>query len=104
MSEREDQTEWRYLSRGVARHAIRGGGQVQHFSLAQCGRQPGLGQDWHGTGSQAEYEHCASLPECGRCLMTMGRCGQCRKRGCPRCEREAAWGRRLQRAGRLRLG
>ncbi len=52
---------WRYTRRGWARHKI----GSNWDSL--CGLD--LAEDeWHGTGTQDEYERLASLPKCTRCM------------------------------------
>lgn len=58
---------WRYLRQGKVRHALSYG----TARMAQCGRGPGLWDDWLGTGSQAEYERAAELPTCTRCLKAL---------------------------------
>lgn len=57
--------EWRYLPRGTVKHALR----YAMARYAVCGVGPRWfdPDDWHGTGSQTEYETVEALPECRRC-------------------------------------
>lgn len=68
MSTIADHVEWRYVAAGKVRHAHRSG--VAHESV--CGRWVFDPAWWLGTGSQAEYERCASLPMCKTCLLRLG--------------------------------
>lgn len=61
--------EWRYLPYGRVRHLMYGSGNV----LAHCGAQAFPAIEWRGTGSQQEYEQCASLPKCKVCLRQVAR-------------------------------
>lgn len=65
--------EWHYVPRGKVTHARkrRSGGLD---GTARCGTAPAWYEpiDWHGTGSQAEYERAAALPKCRRCLRLTG--------------------------------
>lgn len=57
--------EWRYIEFGHVKHALRRSSD----RAALCGTGPHwCAPDWYGTGSQAEYERVAELPECRRCL------------------------------------
>jgi hypothetical protein len=55
---------WRYTRTGRSKHALR----YSSDHVAECGVGPGFGEDWLGTGRQSEYEKCAVLPACKRCL------------------------------------
>jgi hypothetical protein len=59
--------EWRYLVKGRVIHAINDD-EVKSWMRAWCGARPPLGDDWRGTGNQAEYERAALLPCCKLCL------------------------------------
>ncbi len=62
---------WRYLPGRRIKHALRAAGwQGGHEPVALCGIGPAWyvpATEWRGTGSQAEYEHVAEVPECKRC-------------------------------------
>lgn len=63
--------EWRYLPLGHVRHALqRNGGDLA--AVAVCGRGPLFPTDWHGTGSQREYDTVAELRACRDCARHMG--------------------------------
>lgn len=69
MATAADQYEWHYLPRGRAAHARGGAFGSRHYT-ARCGTSPALGlgaAEWHGTGTQDEYERAAELPRCRRC-------------------------------------
>lgn len=55
--------EWRYTRDGRVKHALR----HSTDALSLCGVGPWVSSEWRGTGSQAEYERRAMLPECRRC-------------------------------------
>ncbi len=60
-----NEEEYRYVARGKYKHSF--GFQVpSDYSAARCGTTP-KGYSWLGTGSQAEREKLARLPECSRC-------------------------------------
>ncbi len=61
-----DSHEWRYLPGGKVVHAL----SYAAARVATCGTGPVwfAPDGWYGTGTQAEYEHAASLPQCKRCL------------------------------------
>lgn len=62
---------WRYLPKGKVKHALseRDGSFPRASSL--CGTSPQWfvprGEQWWGTGTQAEYDMVETLPECRRC-------------------------------------
>jgi hypothetical protein len=56
--------ERRYLPGGAVRHLLR----AATDAAAVCGIGPWTYADWHGTGSQSEYEMTESLPDCKLCL------------------------------------
>jgi hypothetical protein len=60
---------WRYLDGGRCRHAVpQWTHHVGHAPRAVCGLETFRAEDWHGSGSQVEYETATSLPECRRCV------------------------------------
>lgn len=61
--------EWRYLPTGRVRHAL---AKTDHVGAA-CGLSVWRAWDWHGTGSQREYETVAGVPECRSCVKAMSR-------------------------------
>lgn len=67
---RSDHAEWRYLHRGQVVHGL--SSHVSPREDAACGVRPTFLEDWHGTGTQAEYERAAELPRCRRCLARLG--------------------------------
>lgn len=69
MGSPEERYEWRYLRSGKRTHALV---PPVGRECAECGMGPALFDDWHGTGTQAEYERAASLPKCRRCLTAIG--------------------------------
>ncbi len=60
---------WRYLPRGRVRHAVGfcSTRVTGHDRFAMCGLEPWVDTTWLGTGSQAEYDRVAAMPECRRC-------------------------------------
>lgn len=60
---RADHFEWRYLSGGVVKHALRSAEQA----VALCGAAPWLSRYWYGTGSQQECETLQALRPGMRC-------------------------------------
>lgn len=56
-------TEYRYSSGGRVKHALDSPSETS----AWCGFEVFRSSDWHGTGSQVEYEVAASLPMCKNC-------------------------------------
>jgi hypothetical protein len=56
-------TEWRYVPKGVAKHAL----TDPRSTVAECGFSVWSADDWYGTGSQVEYEIAEALPRCARC-------------------------------------
>jgi hypothetical protein len=60
-----DEYTWRYLPGGAVRHLL-----GQDRIAAVCGRSPVwyAPDGWYGTGTQAEYETCAGLAACRRCV------------------------------------
>lgn len=61
--------ERRYLSQGHVAHLVSVVGLYDmETKPAECGLSPGWPFGWHGTGSQAEYDHAELLPLCRRCL------------------------------------
>lgn len=64
-----DGVEWRYLPSGRVKHALRRPSNVG----AECGLYTLPASAWLGTGSQAEYERVAVLPECQSCVKAMSR-------------------------------
>ena len=68
---------WRYIPSGRVKHALHiRGTLIGHDSVALCGSAPvwyaGAGGDWHGTGSQVEYEEVDARPECKSCRKLLG--------------------------------
>jgi hypothetical protein len=61
--------EWRYLPGGTVVHAL----PSANDPLALCGADVWDASNWRGTGSQAEYEQAAVLPQCRRCLRKVGK-------------------------------
>lgn len=53
-----------YRPKGAYAHLVPEGQDPSGYLIVMC-RLGGKG--WLGTGSQAEYEHAASLPVCGGC-------------------------------------
>ncbi len=61
--------DWRYTSeQAKAKHGL----WTASHHTALCGTRVPYSAYWRGTGSQAEYERAASLPECKRCLAVFG--------------------------------
>lgn len=62
--------EWRYLPNRAVKHALR---YAEEFT-AVCGVAPNpfSRDDWHGTGSQVEYETVSELRPCLRCTAKVG--------------------------------
>lgn len=58
-----------YLPRGVVTHVLAPGGDPNiGYSWSGCEKQPKLGEQWWGTGSQEEMEKAARMPVCGECI------------------------------------
>lgn len=55
--------EWLYMPGGKVVHAVKLGN-----ASAECGRYMLPACDWHGTGSQVEYETAERLPMCKQCV------------------------------------
>lgn len=55
---------WRYILGGKVRHALTRPEDVR----AICGFSILSSYWWYGTGSQREYDTCAALPPCSRCV------------------------------------
>jgi hypothetical protein len=69
-----DEYTWRYLQRGRVRHILAQASGID--AAAVCGTAPLFFADWYGTGSQSEYETCAGLPACRRCVAIMPAAGE----------------------------
>jgi hypothetical protein len=63
-----DDPLWRYILGGAVVHAI----PHDADPLAVCGTDVRNAANWHGAGTQAEYERAAGLPRCRRCLRKVG--------------------------------
>jgi hypothetical protein len=68
--------EWRYLPNGRTRHAIDPAPAVDEDTLglavSVCGAYALEPDEWHGTGTQDEYERVETLPACKRCASKVG--------------------------------
>lgn len=58
---------WRYLRGGRVRHLLYTSPYEWKLDAVLCGKAA-MPDNWHGTGSQEEYEKLASLPICASCL------------------------------------
>lgn len=57
-----------YTFTGKVAHLLPEGDSANLRLRALCGFSPAWHYDWHGTGSQVEYERAAVLPTCKNCL------------------------------------
>lgn len=64
-----DSLEWRFLDRGRCSHGFITG--PTDGTRAACNLSPSWFRGWMGTGNQAEYERCAALPRCKRCVTVL---------------------------------
>lgn len=62
-------TEWRYLPGEEVKHRFSGG---YAGTTADCGAYVVPAYEWHGTGSQIEYETAEQLPPCPECIAPAG--------------------------------
>lgn len=62
--------DWRYLPHRPVKHALVDPGE----RIAVCGVGPysRSADEWHGTGTQTEYETVERLPACKRCVELIG--------------------------------
>lgn len=60
--------DWRYLPRGRVTHALL---TPSAGVVARCGRAAWSADQWHGTGSQVEYERAGALPRCADCVRAL---------------------------------
>jgi len=56
-----------YTFTGRRAHLLHVGDGANGHGRALCGFSPAWHYEWHGTGSQAEYERAAELPTCKYC-------------------------------------
>ncbi len=64
-----DSLEWRFLNRGRCSHGFVTA--PTDGQSAACLVGPSWFRGWMGTGNQAEYERCAALPRCKRCVRVL---------------------------------
>lgn len=63
MSDTPGMYGWRYTSFGTVRHLLYDGRRT-----AVCGMGPAWFCEWLGSGNQREYETCAVMLPCRRCV------------------------------------
>lgn len=56
-----------YTFTGKVAHLLPVGRGANSHTRALCGFSPAWHYEWHGTGSQVEYEKAAALPTCVYC-------------------------------------
>jgi hypothetical protein len=54
--------------RAIRSHLLEPGESPSNGRAAVCGRTPGLGYVWMGTGTQAEHDKARNLEPCRHCL------------------------------------
>lgn len=72
MAATPDDYGWRYTRAGRVRHLVH---EAQQWTVCDRDADP-FGGGWYGTGSQAEYERCAELPPCKKCLREVPRAAE----------------------------
>ena len=59
---------WGYTRKGVRSHAR----ALHDDEIAACGLDVEDYTNWHGTGTQDEYEKAERLPRCKHCVQVLG--------------------------------